>query len=127
MVRPSEAEMEILNIVWKKQPVTVREVHEEITQNKKVQPTTTLKQMQRMTEKGLLKKVDTGKIQQFFSNIDEKETRRNLMDRLLETAFGGSAKALLMEALGSNRITIEEIEELKKYIKSKEDGTDGMD
>ncbi|MCC5928220.1 MAG: BlaI/MecI/CopY family transcriptional regulator [Cyclobacteriaceae bacterium] len=127
MLRPSDAELEILKIVWQNEPVTVREVHEEISKNKKVKPTTTLKQMQRMTDKDLLRKIETDKVQRFVSNISEKETRKNLMDRLLETAFGGSAKALLLEALGSDRVSLEELKELKTLIKSKEDGAKGHD
>ncbi|MGF1635564.1 MAG: BlaI/MecI/CopY family transcriptional regulator [Cyclobacteriaceae bacterium] len=119
-MKPSEAELEILQIVWQHQPVTVRTVHELLSHTKNVGYTTTLKQMQRMVEKKMLEKDETEKTQTYKSLINEKETRDQLFNKFLQTTFGGSALELAMHALGKSKVSADELESLKKWIEKKE-------
>lgn len=113
---PTAAELEILNILWKKEPLTVKEIHEKLVEKKDVGYTTALKIMQNMTAKGLLRREPNGKSHLYFSNIKKEETRGKLLDRFLDTAFAGSASGLLMQLLGNKKTSAKEIEEIKRII-----------
>ncbi|TLX71158.1 BlaI/MecI/CopY family transcriptional regulator [Labilibacter sediminis] len=117
---PTLAELEILNILWDKEPLTVREIHEIVCQNKVVGYTTTLKIMQKMTTKGLLKRTPKGKSHLYFSNHKKEETRGRLLDRFVESTFGGSAASLVMQLLGNKNTTKEELNEIKEIIERME-------
>ena len=114
---PSEAELEILNVLWKKAKATVREVHEQLSLSKEVGYTTTLKQMQRMLDKGLIIREDSEKAHLYAAIIKEKEVKNTLINRLLHGAFGGSAMKMVMHALGQADTSPEEIENLEKFLK----------
>ncbi|MCR9253465.1 MAG: BlaI/MecI/CopY family transcriptional regulator [bacterium] len=115
--KPSEAELEILQILWESQPCTVRIVHEKISAKREIGYTTTLKQMQRMLEKGLLTRQDgSGKSHNYSAAIPADEMRGNLFDKLLEGAFGNSVGQLVMHALGKGKTSDEEVEEIKKLL-----------
>jgi len=114
---PSEAELEILNVLWKKEKATVREVHEQLSLSKEVGYTTTLKQMQRMLDKGLIIREDSEKAHLYAAIIKEKEVKNTLINRLLHGAFGGSAMKMVMHALGQADTSPEEIENLEKFLK----------
>lgn len=113
---PTAAELEILNILWKKEPLTVKEIHEHLVQKKDVGYTTALKIMQNMTAKGLLRREPNGKSHLYFSNIKKEETRGKLLDRFLDTTFAGSASGLLMQLLGNKKTSAKELEEIKRII-----------
>jgi predicted transcriptional regulator len=113
---PTAAELEILNILWKKEPLTVKEIHEHLVQKKDVGYTTALKIMQNMTAKGLLRREPNGKSHLYFSNIKKDETRGKLLDRFLDTTFAGSASGLLMQLLGNKKTSAKELEEIKRII-----------
>lgn len=119
-IKPSEAELEILQIIWPSEPCTVRFVHEELCKKKSVGYTTTLKQIQRMVEKNILQRVGDEKTHQFRALIQEQETKNNLLDKFLESAFKGSAMDLVMHALGNNKTSVEELATLKKWLEKKE-------
>jgi predicted transcriptional regulator len=113
---PTAAELEILNILWKKEPLTVKEIHEHLVQTKDVGYTTALKIMQNMTAKGLLRREPNGKSHLYFANTKKEETRGKLLDRFLDTAFAGSASGLLMQLLGNKKTSAKELEEIKRII-----------
>ena len=117
--QPSEAELDILNIIWQRQPVTVRAVHEILIETKKVGYTTTLKQIQRMTDKGMIERVGTGKAHQYQAIVKEEKVKENLFQKLVNTAFKGSALKLVMHALGNSKTSKDEIEALEQFIKNK--------
>ena len=117
--QPSEAELDILNIIWQRQPVTVRAVHEILIETKKVGYTTTLKQIQRMTDKGMIERVGTGKAHQYQAIVKEEKVKENLFQKLVKTAFKGSALKLVMHALGNSETSKDEIEALEQFIKQK--------
>ncbi len=115
-IEPTSAELEILNILWEKQPLTVREIHEKLRSRKDVGYTTTLKIMQNMTAKGLLARKMKGKSHLYVPVHKMEETRENLLNRFLDTAFGGSASTLVMQLLGNSKTSEKELKEIKKAI-----------
>ena len=117
---PTTAELEILNILWNQEPLTVKEIHEIVCINKEVGYTTTLKIMQKMTTKGLLKRELNGKSHLYFSSYKKEETRGKLLDRFVESTFGGSAASLVMQLLGNKKTTPEELNEIKQVIEQME-------
>lgn len=114
--KPTESELEILNILWDKGPSTVRDVHEVLEKNKEVGYTTTLKLMQIMHDKKLLKR-DTGtRSHVYTANISQEKTQGQLVKRLIDSVFNGSASQLVMQALGNHKTNRAELDEIKKYL-----------
>jgi BlaI family penicillinase repressor len=114
--KPTEAELEILQILWKQGPCTVRFANDTLNEKKTVGYTTTLKIMQLMVEKNLLKRDETARSHLYSAVVKEKETQRLLLDRFLETAFGGSALKLVVQALGNHKASKEEISQIRKLL-----------
>ena len=119
-VDPTTAELEILNILWERQPLPVKDIHDQLGEKKEVGYTTTLKIMQNMTAKGLLKRELRGKSHYYSAVYRKEETRQNLLDKFLDTAFGGSASSLVMQLLGNRETSAGELEEIKKMIEKME-------
>ncbi|MCB9296984.1 MAG: BlaI/MecI/CopY family transcriptional regulator [Lewinellaceae bacterium] len=116
---PSESELEILQVLWEEEPATVRTVHEALAREKDVGYTTTLKQMQRMLEKGVLRRIEKGRVHYYQTAVKGPAVRQSLLQRLLKNAFGGSAVELALHALGQSRPGLEELEELERLIQQK--------
>ena len=114
--KPSDSELEIMQVLWEKGPLKVREVNDFLNQERRVGYTTTLKIMQIMTEKGLLKRSEKGRKHIYNVVLKEKEAKSLLLDKFVKTAFGGSAMDLVMQALGNHQTTPDELEELKALI-----------
>ncbi len=123
-LQPSEAELEILQILWEIEPATVRMVHETLSRKKQVGYTTTLKQMQRMLDKRLLTREEQGKTHLYTAIARPDEIRKNLFDRLVDTAFEGSAMKLVMHALGGSETSEEEIEQLMNWLEQQKQNKD---
>ncbi len=119
-VSPTAAELDILNILWIKEPLTVKEVHDLICKSKDVGYTTTLKIMQKMTTKGLLHRKPNGKSHLYYTSFKEEETKGKLLDRFVQSAFGGSASSLVMQLLGNKKTTQKELDEIKQIIEQME-------
>ncbi len=117
---PTASELEILQILWKRGPSTVREIHDELAEKKEVVYTTTLKTMQVMYEKGMLERVAKGRKHIYRAMVKEDETQEALLDQFLEKTFGGSALKLVMKAIGHRKTSQEELNQLKDYIDSLE-------
>ncbi len=113
---PTGAELEILNILWEHQPLTVKEVHEKLVQSREIGYTTALKIMQNMTAKGLLGREPNGKNHLYYATYKKEETRGRLLDRFIDTAFGGSASTLVMQLLGNSKTSRNELDEIKRII-----------
>lgn len=114
--KPSEAELEILQILWEKGSCTVREVHEILEQNKETGYTTTLKQMQVMHEKGLLSRDTSSKIHIYKAEAPQEEVQQEMLGKMIDTVYNGSAARLVMQALGNHSASREELEEIQKYL-----------
>ncbi len=114
---PSAAEAEILQIVWDREPVSVRTVHEEILKTREVGYTTILKQLQRMLDKGLVDRTPgAGKSYNYVATRPAAETRTTLLDRLTRSVFGNSTNDLVMHALGRGGVSSEDIKQIKNFI-----------
>ncbi|GAB2795180.1 transcriptional repressor BlaI [Rhabdobacter roseus] len=119
-LKPTDSELEILNYLWSEGPSTVRQVHEYLATTKEAGYTTTLKLMQIMHEKGLLERSEESRSHVYAAKVSETETRRGLLDRFVETAFGGSAARLVMQALGNHQASAEELDEIRNLLNNLE-------
>ena len=117
-VQPTEGELQILKVIWELGPSTVRKVNECLSVNKDVGYTTTLKQMQIMFEKGLLNRRKEGKHHIYISEISREDTQTQVVNKILDTLFQGSAMKLVMHALGNRPSSPEELEEIRNYLNS---------
>ena len=114
--KPTNAELEILTVLWSIGPATVREVYEAINRRRPAQYSTTLKFMQIMANKGLLRRDEKQRAHCYEAVKTQAWTQRQLAGDLLERGFGGSPKALLVGALSARRATKEELAELLKLL-----------
>jgi BlaI family transcriptional regulator, penicillinase repressor len=114
LYEPTDAEMEILQWIWDLEPVSVREVYERIAQKKEVGYTTVLKQIQRLTEKGVLEKTERDGQHLYRCLLPEKALKTQLTGKFAQTAFGGSA--LDLHALGRENTSKDELLALKKWL-----------
>ena len=114
---PSQAETEILQALWERGKATVREIHDDIQAHRSVGYTTTLKQMQRLEEKGMVERVSSeGRSHRFRATVRPQRTRTALLDRLVRTAFDGSTSALVLHALGRQRPSKAQIAEIRALL-----------
>ena len=121
--RPTDAELEILNVLWRRGPSTVREVHAALAQSKGSGYTTILKLMQIMAEKGLVRRDERQRAHVYAARLPEGETQRQLVGDLLARAFNGSASKLVMHALASQRASDEELAQIRQLLDEFERGT----
>lgn len=120
--KPTDAELEILSVLWRYGPSTVRFVNEKLNERREVGYTTTLKILQIMSEKGMVSREMDGRTHIYTAIISEEETQDKLINKLLMTAFGGSAQKLVMQALGNHKSSKEELQAIKDLIKKLEGG-----
>jgi predicted transcriptional regulator len=113
---PTGAEIDILAVLWRLGPATVREVHQELAKDSGY--TTTLKQMQLMTEKGLLLRSERFRSHVYEPRLPSQETRKQIAADLLTRAFDGSAKNLVLGALSAKPASDKELAEIRKMIDS---------
>jgi BlaI family transcriptional regulator, penicillinase repressor len=114
--RPTDAELEILTVLWSTGPATVREIHSVITRRRPAQYSTVLKFMQIMSEKGLVRRDEKERAHIYKAARPREWTQRQLAGDLLERGFAGSAKALLVGALSARKATKEELAEMRKLL-----------
>ncbi|MBX2953289.1 MAG: BlaI/MecI/CopY family transcriptional regulator [Leadbetterella sp.] len=118
--KPTESELEILQILWKKGAATVRQVNDELSRHKEVGYTTTLKLMQIMYEKNLVTRTEEGRYHIYQAAIEEESTQKLLLDRFIDTTFRGSASRMVMQALGNQSVSRDELDEIKAWIETLE-------
>jgi predicted transcriptional regulator len=114
--RPTDAELAILRVLWQHGPRTVRQVHEALADTRETGYTTTLKLMQIMADKGLVSRDESARTHVYASVVAEEQTQRELVKDLVDRAFGGSAKALVLRALSAEETTPDELREIRKLI-----------
>lgn len=119
--KPTESELEILQVLWQRGPSTVRQVHEELAKNKDVGYTTTLKLMQIMHEKALVSRDTSSKTHIYQAEADQQHTQQQLVSKLIDNMFAGSTSRLVMQALGGSNTSKAEIEAIKRYLDELED------
>lgn len=120
MIKPTESELEILQILWTKGTATVREVHEELSRTKDAGYTTTLKLMQIMHEKGIVKRDDSMRTHVYQSAVNKEKTQKHLLNKMINSLFGGSPTQLVIQALGddNNKASAEELEKIQALLDS---------
>lgn len=119
-IKPTEAELEILQILWEKGPSTVRTVNELLNTRREVGYTTTLKLMQIMFEKGLATRMEEGRTHVYTAALDEQDTQRRLLQQFVDTAFRGNASRLMLQLLGDHQADAAELEAIKALIEQME-------
>lgn len=122
--KPTDSELEILQILWQHGENNVRFVNEKLNEKRVIGYTTTLKLMQIMNEKGLVERKLEGKTHLYKAAIEENKIQQALLDKLLNTAFGGSAMKLVVQALGNKKTSQDELKQIQDLLKEmeKEDG-----
>lgn len=120
--KPTESELEILKVLWAAGPSTVRQVNAALNEQREVGYTTTLKIMQIMAQKGLVNRDESARTHIYTASVKEREIKNALIDRLMNTAFSGSASQLVMQALGRGKASQEELDKIKALITRLEGG-----
>ena len=115
-LKPTESELEILRVLWDKEKATVREVHETLSEHKDAGYTTTLKLLQIMFEKGLVKRDDSNKTHIYQANVSKEITQQQFLGKIIQSLFSGSSTQLVMQALGNHQHSKEELEEIQQLL-----------
>jgi len=113
---PSNAELEILRILWSKGPRTVREIHDALGKQRDIGYTTVLKTMQVMAEKKLVTRDESERSHVYAPAVEEKSIKRRLVSDLLDRAFDGSAAKLVMQALSDKPASPEDLKMIRKIL-----------
>lgn len=121
VIKPTAAELEILQVLWKNKSATVRFVHEKINQKKNVGYTTTLKIMQNMAAKKMVSREQSGRSHVYIPLLKKEQTQGLLLNKFLDSTFGGSASTLVMQVLGNHKTSGEELNKIKKLIEKLEE------
>lgn len=116
--RPTETELEILRVLWKHGPSTVRQVHRILNRERETEVgySTTLKMFQVMTQKGLVERDESVRPQIYSSRAPQEQTQKQLVKDLIKRAFGGSSRQLVMHALSADEASDEELAQLEKLL-----------
>jgi predicted transcriptional regulator len=120
--KPTDAELTILRVLWGRGPSTVRQVHDALATARLTGYTTTLKLLQIMAEKGLVRRDESDRTHIYAARATEEQTQKQLTQDLLDRAFGGSAMKLVMQALSSRHASREELEEIRDLLDKAERG-----
>jgi len=119
--RPTDAELDILRVLWARGPSTVRQVHDVLSANRDFVYTTTLKLLQLMTEKGVAVREEEGRVHLYRAAVAQEETQRHLIRDLLDRAFGGSPTQLVVLALAAKPASAEELQEIRRLLAEHEE------
>ncbi|HEV3196869.1 MAG TPA: BlaI/MecI/CopY family transcriptional regulator [Bryobacteraceae bacterium] len=114
--RPTEGELAILQVLWEGGPRSVRDIQRVLNESKPTGYTTVLKLLQIMTDKGLVERDESQRPQIYRARYSQQQTQRQLLRDLLDRAFGGSVKALVLQALASKRSSKEELEAIESLL-----------
>lgn len=119
--RPTDAELEILRVLWDRGECTVGQVHEVMEKAKPTRYTTVLKFLQIMLEKGLVTRDATNRTHVYRPTVSEQQTQRHIVRDVLERAFAGSAHKLVVQALSARKASPEELREIRRIIDQMEE------
>jgi predicted transcriptional regulator len=122
-VEPTKSELEILQVLWQHGPSTVRFVNDQLNEQKReVNYTSTLKLMQIMFDKGLLKRDDSQMKHVYSPAMEESKTKNLLLNRFVDTLYNGSASSLMMQLLGNKKTSKEELDAIREFLKKMDRG-----
>jgi predicted transcriptional regulator len=116
LVRPTDAELSILRVLWQQGEATVRQVFESLNQERDMGYTTVLKLMQIMTEKGLVKRDESQRTHVYQPALTQEQTQQQLVGDLLNKAFGGSASQLVLQALSAKPASASELQRIRELL-----------
>ncbi|SEN64517.1 Predicted transcriptional regulator [bacterium A37T11] len=119
-IKPTDSEMEILQLLWQKGPSSVREIHDELSKTKDAGYTTTLKLMQIMHEKGLVSRDASSKVHIYTAALTQQQAQQQLVTKMIDHMFNGSAARLVMHTIGQKHTSKEEIALIKAYLEELE-------
>lgn len=122
--RPTNAELEILRVLWRRRAGTVREVHDALSRERAVGYTTVLKLLQIMADKGLVTRDESSRSHVYAAAVSEETTQRRLVSDLLDRAFEGSAMGLVMQALAARPASPKELRQIRALIDQLNEGGD---
>ena len=122
-IRPTKLELAILRVLWQAGPRSVREIQGILNETKPTGYTTVLKMLQIMTEKGLVDRDETTRPQIYRARYSQEQTQRHLVRDLMQRAFGGSVKALVMQALATKKSSQADLDAIEKLLDRIEGGT----
>lgn len=120
--RPTDAELELLSILWQQGASTVRQVHETLSRSRETGYTTVLKLLQIMFEKGLVSRDESQRSHVYRARQKEQTTQRQLVSHLLSRAFGGSTEKLVLQALSAKKASKDELAEIRRLLDQLEGG-----
>jgi BlaI family transcriptional regulator, penicillinase repressor len=120
--KPTDAELSILRVLWELGPSTVRQVQEALNERRETGYTTVLKLLQIMTEKGLVERDESERTHVYQASLTREQTQRQLVGDLLDRAFGGSAKQLVLQALATKKASAKEMAEIRRLLDKLEGG-----
>jgi BlaI family penicillinase repressor len=115
-IPPTKLELAILRALWRKGPGTVREIHAAVNESRPAGYTTVLKMLQIMSEKGLVLRDDTARPQIYRVRHTQEQTQSHLVKDLIQRAFDGSVKALVMQALSTRKSSRKDLDTIKKLL-----------
>jgi BlaI family transcriptional regulator, penicillinase repressor len=115
-IKPTESELEILQVLWNRDSASVRDVHEELAKSKDVGYTTTLKLMQIMHEKGIVRRDDSFKTHIYQAAVSKEKTQKHMLGKMINSLFGGSPTELVIQALGNHKASPKELEEIQHLL-----------
>ena len=113
---PSNSELEILHVLWRRGPQTVRQIHPALRRKREIGYTTVLKTLQVMTEKGLVTREEAERSHVYRAAVPEKSVKRRVVSDLLDRVFEGSAANLVLQALSTKRASPEDIRRIRKLL-----------
>lgn len=113
---PTDAELQILSVLWKRGPSTVREVHEALAVVQDTGYTTVLKLMQIMAQKGFVERDESNRSHVYQAALTEEQAQRGLLGQLMDKAFSGSAAQLVMRALSMQPTSSNELDEIRTML-----------
>ncbi|MEB2780280.1 BlaI/MecI/CopY family transcriptional regulator [Algoriphagus sp. C2-6-M1] len=116
MSKPTESELEILSLLWEMKESTVRQIHERLAETKDTGYTTTLKTLQNMHGKQMVNRNEAQRTHVYSPATNQKDTQKSLLKNLVTTAFGGSAQKLVLQALGEENPSKEELDEIRAFL-----------
>lgn len=113
---PTKAELAILHVLWTRGPLSVRDVQKAMGETREVGYTSVLKTMQIMTEKGLVDRDDSVRPQIYRARQSQDRTQKQLLTDLINRAYGGSIKALVLHAIGNRKASVQDIEAIERLL-----------
>jgi predicted transcriptional regulator len=116
VLKPTESELEILQVLWNAQSATVRTVHDELSKTKESGYTTTLKLMQIMHEKGLVTRNESNKTHIYQPTVSREKTQKQFLNKMIDGLFSGSSTNLVLQALGGHNSSAAELEKIQELL-----------